>query len=114
MTLIAYSPLAQGLLTGKYRPGSNARGLRRFRGHFRGGGLKEAIGVVGLLEEIGQAHNKTPAQVALNWLLRQRGVLPIPGAKNRQQATENAGAMGWEMTHEEADSLDEATLPQLP
>ncbi len=66
--------------------------------------------VMRLLEEVGQAHDRTPAQVALNWLMRQDGVVPIPGAKNRLQAAENAGALGWEMSGEEADALNQATL----
>lgn len=106
VTLIAYSPLAQGILTGKYRPGSSVSGLRRFRRNFRGRDLRAAMPVLRLLDDIAQAHGKTPAQVALNWLLRQEGVVPIPGAKNRQQATENAGAVGWEITAEEVEALN--------
>jgi aryl-alcohol dehydrogenase-like predicted oxidoreductase len=67
--------------------------------------------VVRLLIEVGRAHGgKSPAQVALNWLARQPGVLPIPGAKSAQQAAANAGALGWDMTDAEADRLNQATL----
>lgn len=111
ITLIAYSPLAMGVLSGKYRPDSNIRGLRRFRRNFRGRGLRAAMPVVSLLEEIAAAHARTPAQVALNWLLRQEAVVPIPGAKDRRQASENAGAVGWSISDEEAEALDQATLP---
>ena len=111
VTLIAYGPLAQGILTGKFPPGTTAPGVRRFRSDFRGRNLKAAEPVVSLLKEIGQAHGRTPGQVALSWLLRQEGVVPIPGAKNRLQAAENAGALGWEMAAGEAEALDRATLP---
>ncbi len=111
VTLIAYSPIAQGLLTGKYGPGDRPPGLARRVGRaFGERNLKKVEPVVNILREIGEAHNKQPAQVALNWLITQRNTLPIPGAKNERQARENAGALGWEMTGEEAEKLELATL----
>jgi aryl-alcohol dehydrogenase-like predicted oxidoreductase len=61
--------------------------------------------LVGLLREVGQAHGKTPAQVALNWLICQ-GAVPIPGAKTAEQARANAGALGWRLTDDELAALD--------
>jgi aryl-alcohol dehydrogenase-like predicted oxidoreductase len=112
VTLIAYSPIAQGLLTGKYGPGSNRPSglVRRVGSAFGEQNLKKVEPVVNILREIGDAHDKEPAQVALNWLITQRETLPIPGAKNEHQARQNAGALGWEMTGEEADKLHLATL----
>lgn len=111
VTLIAYSPIAQGLLTGKYTPGSQPSGLvRRFGKSFGEKNLKRIEPVVDILREIGEAHDKNPAQVALNWLIMRRNTLPIPGAKNQDQARQNAGALGWEMTDEEAEKLELATL----
>jgi diketogulonate reductase-like aldo/keto reductase len=49
--------------------------------------------VVALLREIGNRYSKSPAQVALRWLIENESVLPIPGAKNGKQAAENAGAL---------------------
>ncbi len=69
------------------------------------------IPVIELLESVGYAHGKTPGQVALNWLMCKPGVIPIPGAKNRQQAAENAGALGWELFDAEIEALDKATTP---
>ena len=104
VTLIAYSPIAQGLLTGKYTPGSKPSGLvRRFGNSFSEKNLKKIEPVVEILREIGAAHDKQPAQVALNWLITRRNTLPIPGAKNEQQARQNAGALGWALTDEEAE-----------
>ena len=111
VTLIPYSPIAQGLLTGKYAPGDKPAGLvRRFGKSFGEKNLRKIEPVVNILREIGEAHDKEPAQVALNWLVTRQNTLPIPGAKNERQARQNAGALGWEMTDEEAEKLDLATL----
>lgn len=111
VTLVAYSPIAQGLLTGKYTPGTKPSGLvRRFGKSFSERNLRRIEPVVDLLREIGEVHHKQPAQVALNWLVTRQNALPIPGAKNERQARQNAGALGWTMTDEEAEKLDLATL----
>lgn len=111
VTLIAYSPIAQGLLTGKYGPGDRPAGLvRRFGKSFGEKNLRKIEPVVDVLREIGDAHGKQPAQVALNWLVTRRNTLPIPGAKNGRQARQNAGALGWTMTDREAEKLELATL----
>ena len=78
--LIAYSPLAMGMLSGKYTPESPPPGVRGFR--YRRTLLSELKPLVGLLDEIGRANgNRTRNQVALNWLIC-KGTLPIPGAKS--------------------------------
>jgi len=112
VTLIAYSPIAQGLLTGKYGPGGNGPSglVRRMGRAFREKNLTKVEPVVNILREIGAAHDREPAQVALNWLITQRSTFPIPGAKNELQARQNAGALGWEMSSEEAEKLNLATL----
>lgn len=110
ITLVAYSPLAQGLLTGKYtRPG--AERPKGPRGATFALKADSARPLVELMEEIGQAHGgKTPAQVAINWCIC-KGVLPIPGAKNRAQAEEAAGALGWRLSAAEVEALDDASRP---
>ena len=110
VTLIAYQPLASGALTGKYAPGVRVRGLRRFTRWFRGSGLEAVAPVVALLREIGGRYAKSPAQVALRWLLEKENVLPIPGAKNGQQAVENAGALSFALTPAEIEALERATM----
>jgi aryl-alcohol dehydrogenase-like predicted oxidoreductase len=106
ITLIAYSPLAQGILTGKYTPQNPPPGVR---GLIHGRVLERVRSLTALLREIGQGHGgKTPAQVALNWLLC-KGAVPIPGAKNAHQARENAAALGWHLTEQEVAVLDEAS-----
>ena len=107
VTLIAYSPLAQGLLSDKYGPDNPPPGLRGRRfGRTR---LAEIQPLVALLGEIGQAHGgKTPAQAALNWAMC-KGSVPIPGAKNASQARDNTGALGWRKSHDEVAALDAAS-----
>jgi aryl-alcohol dehydrogenase-like predicted oxidoreductase len=107
VTLIAYSPLAKGILSGKYTPENLPPGMRRRR--YSRERIAAMQPLVGLLKEIGEAHNgKTRSQVALNWLLC-KGALPIPGAKNPAQAQENAGALGWRLTEAEVAVLDTAS-----
>ena len=107
VTLIAYSPLAQGLLTGKYTRQHRPGGIRAVRG------LRISFDTIGrlidLMREIGAGHGgKTPAQVALNWVVC-KGAVPIPGAKNARQAEENAGAVGWRLAPDEVAALDAAS-----
>ena len=110
VTLIAYTPLAGGALTGKYTPGSKARGLRRFLGNrFRRSGLEAIQPVIALLREIGDRYGMTPNQVALRWLIDASGALPIPGAKNEQQAASNAGALSFTLTSDEVAAIGDAT-----
>jgi aryl-alcohol dehydrogenase-like predicted oxidoreductase len=113
ITILAYSPLAQGLLTGKYTPENYhpPEGARRLNPSFSKQGLEKIAPVVNLLKEIGDRHQRTPAQVTLNWLIAQGNVIPIPGAKNAEQAKQNAGALGWSLTEEEIAQIDQATRP---
>ena len=111
ITLIAYTPLAGGLLTGKYSTENRPGGFfRRVLPRYRRKGLEAIQPVVRLLEEIGRRYGKTPSQVALRWLIENPVVLPIPGAKNGNQATANAEALTFSLTADEVDALSEATL----
>jgi aryl-alcohol dehydrogenase-like predicted oxidoreductase len=106
--LIAYSPLAKGLLTGKYTQKNPPPGLR---GRQYASVQKTLPGLISLMQEIGKGHGgKTAAQVALNWVIC-KGALPIPGAKTSQQAGQNVGAKGWRLSPEEIKALDLASDP---
>ena len=109
-TLIAYQPLASGALTGRYSKDNRPAGIRRFTKNFRGQGLAALEPVTALLREIGGRYGKTPAQVALRWLVENDTVLPIPRAKNREQATANAQALAFQLTPDEIEALSAATL----
>ena len=104
--VIAYSPIEKGLLTGKYTPENPPPGIRGRRY----GDLLPKIGpLLKLMTEIGQEHGgKSKTQIALNWCICKE-TLPIPGAKNGDQAEENAGALGWKLTEEEVERLDAAS-----
>lgn len=111
VTILAYSPLAQGLLTGKYTAdNSQPTGARRFDTRFSKQGLEKLEPVISLLRQIGEIHDRTPAQVALNWLITQ-GVVAIAGAKTPEQVRQNAGALGWELTEQEIAQIDQITRP---
>jgi aryl-alcohol dehydrogenase-like predicted oxidoreductase len=107
ITILAYSPLAQGLLTGKYNSDSikNLQGARRVDPRFSPKGLQKLEPLFSNLKNLSEKYGKTPAQISLNWLICQGNVIPIPGAKNAQQATQNAGALGWALTPEEVKLL---------
>ncbi len=103
---LAYSPIGQGRLTGKYSTANPPPGGRSFSAH----PMELVEAVVAELRRIGENHGgRTPSQVALAWLIAQ-GAVPIPGAKNRSQAEQNAGAVGWQMSDEEMARLDAAAL----
>ena len=107
VTVIAYSPIAKGVLSGKYTPDNIPPGVRgqMYNREY----LTRVQPLIGLMKEIGQAHGaKTPSQVALNWLIC-KGAVPIPGAKNARQAQDNAGGNGWRMSEAEVRALDEAS-----
>ncbi len=108
VTILAYSPLAQGLLTGKYKPenADSVTGARKLDPRFSRQGLEKLMPVIDRLTQIGAKYDRTPAQVALNWLIAQGNVIPIPGAKTASQAQQNAGAIGWAMEPEEVEQFD--------
>ncbi len=109
VTLICYQPLAGGALTGKYLD-TRPRGLRRqiMRSYFRADADRPLRPIISLLQEIGDRYDRAPAQVALRWLIEQ-DALPIPGAKNAQQAAANAGALSFTLEPAEVDALRGAT-----
>lgn len=111
VTLIAYSPLGMGALTGKYSSQHRAGGFfRRILPSFSSKAMDALQPVIKLLRGIGERYGKTPSQVALRWLIENPTVLPIAGAKNGKQAEENAGALSFSITPQEMEMLGQATL----
>lgn len=110
VTIVAYTPLASGLLTGKYHkdPGLVSRPSIRVRAMIRNN-LERTRPLVSALEEIAARYRATPAQVALNWLIHFHGqaVVAIPGATKVRQAEESAGAMRFRLSDEEMARLDQ-------
>ncbi len=62
-----------------------------------------------MIRELASKYGKTPAQIALNWLIMHDNVVPIPGAKNAAQVVENAGAAGWRLSEEDFRKLNAAS-----
>lgn len=103
--LIAYSPLALGLLTGKYsEQGHLPKGIRGLLFRQILPGMRSLLAC---LQEVAQSRNKTMSQVAINWCIC-KGTIPIPGAKSVEQARENIGALGWQLDGNEIAELDRA------
>ncbi|OKH60066.1 2,5-didehydrogluconate reductase [Scytonema sp. HK-05] len=113
VTILAYSPLAQGLLTGKYTADSvnTPKDGRRIDPKFSKEGLQKLEPVISLLRQLGDKHDRTPAQVALRWLIDQGNVIPIAGAKTAEQVKQNAGALGWKLSDDEIKQLEEVSRP---
>ncbi|WP_049558492.1 aldo/keto reductase [Nonomuraea sp. SBT364] len=119
VTLIAYSPLEGGILTGRFHDDpTRARDLppmRRVFGHgwLTAKGLARTAPLLAAMREMGRAHGVSRAQVALNWLITHYGdtVVAIPGASKPAQAAEAAGAMAFELDKADRDRLDELSRP---
>jgi aryl-alcohol dehydrogenase-like predicted oxidoreductase len=113
VTIIAYSPLEQGLLSGKFHHDptliQKAPGPRRYMPSFRASGLAKSRPLIDELEAIAKAHGATPSQVALSWLVTFHGdtVVAIPGATKVKHVEENVGAMRLTLSKLELDRLDE-------
>ena len=111
VTILAYSPLAQGLLTGKYSIDSaeTPTGARKIDPRFKKEGLQKIAPVISLLRSFGEKYDRTPAQVALNWLIAQGNVIPIAGVKTAEQVRQNAGALGWKLNEDEIGELEQVS-----
>jgi aryl-alcohol dehydrogenase-like predicted oxidoreductase len=111
ITVIAYSPQAQGLLTGKYsdkkRPQDQIRGT--MMSYFSEDNLRKVQPMLDELRAVAKKRKKTMGQVAINWLLKHDAVFPIAGVKRRAQAEEVAGSLGWALTNAEWDDLARAS-----
>lgn len=111
---LAYSPLGQGRLTGKYSASNPPPGNRSFSAFpmERIDPIVDVLRVVGdRSEEDSAVSPRTPSQVVLRWLI-QKGAVPIPGAKNADQARQNAGALGWSLSDAEMAAIDAVALEE--
>lgn len=108
--VVAYSPLAQGLLSGRFDAGHRPSGAaRRANPLFLPENLAGANDLVALVRRIGDAHGATPAQVALAWLIRRPNVVAIPGASSVAQLELNAAAAELELSDDEDHELTAAS-----
>jgi len=112
VTIIAYTPLARGLLSGKYHKDPEL--LKRMQGWRRAGmqrNIERCRPLINAMEEIAPKYEATIAQVALNWLINFKGevVVTIPGATKVRQAEESAGAMKFRLSDDDMARLDEVS-----
>ena len=112
ITIIAYSPLAQGLVTGKFHENPELLkniGIRKHTSLFKPAGLERSRPLINTVRELAIKYGVSTSQVALNWLINFHGdiVVAIPGATKESQATENTGAMVFSMTAEDLSLLDQ-------
>ncbi len=118
ISIVPYSPLAQGLLTGKFNPDNRPEDNRSSNKLFQSPTFEAALEAVATVREVGEHYERTPAQTAIRWVLQQPGITSaIVGARNPRQVQENVGAMGWELSDEDIKMLSDvgdevmSTLP---
>jgi aryl-alcohol dehydrogenase-like predicted oxidoreductase len=107
--IIAYSPLAQGLLSGAYSARKRPTAMRAMKPLFFPKNLELAKDLISALRDVADHHAAKPAQVALAWLIRQPNVVVIPGASSVAQLESNAAAADLELTDEDDQRLREAS-----
>jgi aryl-alcohol dehydrogenase-like predicted oxidoreductase len=108
--VIAYSPLAQGLLSGRYHRGNRpVNGVRAASPLFLPDNLERAGDLLATLREVADAHSATPAQVALAWVIRNPAVAAIPGASSVAQLESNVAAAEIDLTGDEDAALRAAS-----
>jgi aryl-alcohol dehydrogenase-like predicted oxidoreductase len=108
--IIAYSPLAQGLLSGRYdRRSRPTNGIRAGNPLFLPENIERAGDLIATLREVAEAHSATPAQIALAWVIHYPAVVAIPGASSVEQLESNVAAAEIELTDGEYRALSDAS-----
>jgi aryl-alcohol dehydrogenase-like predicted oxidoreductase len=111
ISIIAYSPLAQGLLSGKFHDNpdliNDRPGYRKRKPQFKKRGLVKSKPLINLLKEIATQYQSTPSQIALNWLIHYHGdiVVAIPGSTIINQARENVETLQFQLETVAMDRL---------
>jgi aryl-alcohol dehydrogenase-like predicted oxidoreductase len=108
--VIAFSPLAHGLLSGRYSESSLPTDrVRATSPHFRPDSLARTARLLNVLREVAAAHAATPAQAALAWTIQRPAVAAIPGASSIEQLESNVAAAEIELSSDEDQALREAS-----
>ncbi len=108
--VIAYSPVAQGLLSGRYDADNRPRGsMRSGSAAFSAENLERVNPVLEVLRQVAKAHSVTPAQIALAWVIKRPNIVAIPGASSVAQVEANAAAADIELTDDEDAALTRAS-----
>lgn len=119
IAIIAYSPLEQGILSGKFHKNpalvQSITGPRKWTSAFRSAGLKKSQPLITVLEELAHRYDASATQIALNWLIHAHGetVFAIPGASKVHHAEENVKSMRFSLTSSELQEIDAASKQVL-
>ncbi|KAG0001696.1 hypothetical protein BGZ80_006665 [Entomortierella chlamydospora] len=105
VAVLAYSPLGMGRLSGKYSAENPPPSGRRFSNY----PMKELVPLLTVMEKIAKKHDKPMTAVALNYTIC-KGTIPLGGARNPEQARQNAKALDWRLSEEEIAELDSVAL----
>ena len=110
--LVAFSPMANGFLTGKYGKGSQFDKKYDYRSkmpQFTDEAVEKNGDLIMLLERAAESRDATPAQISMAWMLcKKPWIVPIPGTRKRERLLENAGAADIKLSAEEVQALDDA------
>jgi aryl-alcohol dehydrogenase-like predicted oxidoreductase len=110
ISLVAYSPLGRGFLTGEIKRFEDLAedDYRRFSPRFQGENFDKNLELVRKIQEVAASKNCTPAQLALAWTLAQGdNIIPIPGTKKRSRLEENVGAIEVKLTKEDLQEIND-------
>ena len=110
--IIAYSPLARGMLTGKYTsgtqiPADDRRSKKPLFSNPENIALLQPL--MEIIKNIGEKNNASIAQVSLNWLLKHDNVIPLPGAKSIEQVDSHVAATTWKMSDDDWNAISDAS-----
>ncbi|KAI8361538.1 NADP-dependent oxidoreductase domain-containing protein [Mortierella sp. GBAus27b] len=105
VAVLAYSPLGMGRLSGKYSANNPPPSNRNFANY----PMTELVPLLGVMEKISKAHSKPMTAVAINWTIC-KGTIPLGGARNPEQARQNAQALGWRLSEQEIAELDSVAM----
>jgi aryl-alcohol dehydrogenase-like predicted oxidoreductase len=106
--VLAYSPLAQGLMTGKVTAAREFKGddIRQHHPWYTPDNRRRVLDMLEKIKPIADGHNATLGQVAINWVVSQRGITSaLVGARNDKQVAENAGAANFKLTADEVATI---------
>ncbi|MCL4448555.1 MAG: aldo/keto reductase [Actinobacteria bacterium] len=112
--IIAYSPLAQGLLSARYSSSNRPGALRAVSSLFLPENLDKAKPLFEALDDVASSHDATPAQIALAWVISHKNVVAIPGASSIEQLEANVAAADIVLTPDEIVHLNEMSAAFTP
>lgn len=117
LSIMAWGPLGGGFLTGKYRPetppqeGRIARAQKDWEEAWERRATEKNFRILETLKALSQKYGKTVSQIALNWLLTRKHVIPILGVRTLEQLEDNLGCVGWRLEDEDVQRLDAVSAP---